>query len=157
MKLGEKLKEALGLAEAPKNGPDGLPRLKVTADTLKATAKTLKETLGFTYLSTVTGLDLRDHRQIVYTLRNMAEHVEMHLIVDVPPASESVSSLVSVWRAAEWQEREIFDLFGVHFLGHPDLRRILLPQGWVGHPLRKDYTATDGEWAATPEEKSEAK
>jgi NADH-quinone oxidoreductase subunit C len=51
----------------------------------------------------------------------------------------SVPSLVSIWRTADWHEREAFDLVGVYFEGHPDLRRILLPEDWVGHPLRKDY------------------
>lgn len=155
--LTDGLKEAFGLTEPPRVGPDGIPVLMVTVDNLKTTAKALKEKFGFHYLATISGLDLGDHRAVVYTLRNLTEHTELHVKVAVPAAGESVPSLTGIWRSAELQEREIYDLLGVSFQGHPDLRRILLPQGWVGYPLRKDYTAIKGEWNATPEEKSEAR
>ena len=58
--------------------------------------------------------------------------------------SAKIASLAGVWRSAEWMEREVFDLFGVIFEGHPDLRRVLLPDDWVGHPLRKDYVEAGG-------------
>jgi NADH-quinone oxidoreductase subunit C len=64
----------------------------------------------------------------------------LRLRLKIPLAeSERTTSLVEVWPAANWLEREIFDLFGIQFAGHPDLKRILLPEGWEGHPLRKDY------------------
>lgn len=155
--LVDALQEVLELDSAPRVGPDGIPRLGVTPDKVRETAALLKEKFGFNYLATVTGLDRGDHREVVYTFRNLEEHTELHLVVPVPPESEALPSLTGLWRSAEWQEREIYDLLGVRFVGHPDLRRILLPEAWVGHPLRKDYTAIEGEWAATPEEKSEAR
>ena len=64
--------------------------------------------------------------------------------VELPRMDAKIASLAAVWRAAEWMEREVFDLFGVIFEGHPDLRRVLLPDDWVGHPLRKDYVEAGG-------------
>ena len=61
---------------------------------------------------------------------------------------ESIASVVSIWATANWLEREVFDMFGIKFDGHPDMKRILLPDGWKGHPLRKDYgiLQQDNEW-----------
>jgi NADH-quinone oxidoreductase subunit C len=57
-------------------------------------------------------------------------------------ARESVPSVIPLWPSANWAEREVWDLFGIEFEGHPDLRRIMMPEGWIGHPLRKDYAQT---------------
>jgi NADH-quinone oxidoreductase subunit C len=64
--------------------------------------------------------------------------------VELPRAAPEVDSVEPVWKAANWLEREVYDLFGVTFRGHPDLRRVMLPDDWVGHPLRKDYSETGG-------------
>ncbi len=81
---------------------------------------------------------------MIYTLYSIPFNQTLHLKVVLPRLLESnqlptIDSLTSVWKTADWHEREIFDLVGVQFAGHPDLRRILLPEDWEGHPLRKDY------------------
>jgi NADH dehydrogenase I D subunit len=75
----------------------------------------------------------------VYQLYSLAHHQRLRLKVPLSGDPPAVESVASVWPAADWHERETFDLFGIYFRGHPELRRILLPHGWVGHPLRKDY------------------
>jgi len=97
---------------------------------------------------------LEDETALDWPQRNVLE-VVLHLFsfthrhgvtvkVEVDRAAPSLPTLTGVWRAAEWFEREVYDLFGVSFEGHPDLRRILLPDDWEGHPLRKDYREAGG-------------
>ena len=76
--------------------------------------------------------------EIVYNLYSISKNVRVRLKTSVDE-SEGALSVTSIWPAANWPEREVFDLFGIHFKNHPDLRRILLPPDWEGHPLRKDY------------------
>jgi NADH-quinone oxidoreductase subunit C len=77
--------------------------------------------------------------EVVYLLRSMKTKDLLRLKTSLPGASPRISSVFSVWKAADWMEREAFDLFGIVFEGHPDLRRILLTPEWEGYPLRKDY------------------
>jgi len=97
--------------------------------------------LKFEVLSDLTGLDLpKENRlQVVYHLYSYTHRHQIVLKVDLPREEPQVSTMEEVWKAANWMEREVFDLFGVIFEGHSDLRRIMLPEDWVGHPLRKDY------------------
>ena len=76
--------------------------------------------------------------EVVYLLYSMTKHQRLRLKVKVGN-SESVPSVESIWKAADWLEREVYDLFGISFDNHPDLRRILLWDGYEGHPLRKDF------------------
>jgi NADH-quinone oxidoreductase subunit C len=100
--------------------------------------------LAFDFLSSVTGVDrLRlpensPRFEVVYHLYSIQFKRRVRLKVRVHEG-EAVPSVIGVWESANWHEREIFDLFGVPFEGHPDLRRILMPDDWEGHPLRKDY------------------
>ncbi len=100
--------------------------------------------LAFDFLSSVVGVDrlkLPDNTprfEVVYHLYSIQYKRRLRLKVRVGEG-ESVPSVTGVWESANWHEREIFDLFGVPFEGHPDLQRILMPDDWEGHPLRKDY------------------
>ena len=97
--------------------------------------------LAFDALSNQSGVDYKakDAIQVVYHLFSYTHRHWIVLKVDAPRDNPVVPSVQSVWKAANWHEREIFDLLGVTFTDHPDLRRILMPEDWVGHPLRKDF------------------
>ena len=97
--------------------------------------------LALDCLSNQSGVDYpaRERIEVVYHLFSYRHRHAIVLKVDVSRDAPRLATVSTVWRTAIWQEREIFDLLGVEFAGHPDLRRILLPEDWVGHPLRKDY------------------
>ncbi len=113
--------------------------------------------LGFDFLSDVTGVDrlqLAENQprfEVVYHLYSLAHKRRLRLKVRVDE-TEAVPTVTVVWETANWHEREVFDLFGISFEGHPDLRRILMPEDWEGHPLRKDYpvAATPKWWEEEP-------
>ncbi|HKW68895.1 MAG TPA: NADH-quinone oxidoreductase subunit C [Terriglobales bacterium] len=96
----------------------------------------------FNFLSDLTCVDLYPSEprfELVYHLLSMKRKERVRLKVQLPGSDASLESITSVWPAANFFEREIFDLFGVRFQGHPYLRRLLMPEDWEGHPLRKDY------------------
>lgn len=97
--------------------------------------------LDFNYLSLITGVDFIDHFEVVYHLTSMAHNrsAVIKLRCGAGRVEPSVSSVYSVWRGADLQEREIWDLMGIRFEGHPNLKRIMLWEGFSGFPLRKDY------------------
>jgi NADH-quinone oxidoreductase subunit C len=97
--------------------------------------------LAFDCLSNQSGVDYpeRGEIEVVYHLFSYRRRHACVLKVGVPRDNPAMPSVEPVWKAANWLEREIFDLLGVVFEGHSDLRRILLPEDWVGHPLRKDF------------------
>lgn len=104
------------------------------------------EHLYFDFLSCLTGIDNGPERgtmEIIYHLTSIPYQTTVILKVIIPRKDinnlPSVSSVSSVWQTANWHERETFDLLGIHFKNHPDLRRILLPNDWNGYPLRSDY------------------
>jgi NADH-quinone oxidoreductase subunit C len=94
---------------------------------------------GFEYLNCLSGVDRKSHLEVVYDLSSLQQPPKAHLQVPVSRDAPLIRTVTDIWPAANWHERECYDLFGIRFDGHPDHRRILLPEDWVGYPLRKDY------------------
>jgi len=98
--------------------------------------------LFFDQLSCITGLDNGPEAgtlEVIYHLYSIPFNRSLALRVVLPRDNPEVESLAGIWKSANWLEREVFDMYGVRFRGHPDLRRILMPADWEGFPLRKDY------------------
>jgi NADH-quinone oxidoreductase subunit C len=117
-----------------------LPAFRVPAPEFHAAALKLKAA-GFDYLLLLTATDYPAEQrfEMVYALSNFDDARELSLVTDLQRDAPSVETVSDLWAGAEWHEREVYDLFGIRFAGHPDLRRILLDDTWEGHPLRKDY------------------
>jgi NADH-quinone oxidoreductase subunit C len=102
----------------------------------------LKKEEGFNFLTDLCGVDYLGSSprfMVVYHLYNIKTHERLRLKVPVEEKSPQVDTVSVVWATANWHERECWDLMGISFNNHPDLRRILMPEDWQGHPLRKDY------------------
>jgi len=98
--------------------------------------------LRFNFLADLTAVDrypLEPRFEVVYQLRSMRTGQRLRLKACLPGDDPRIDSVVSLWPVADMLEREVYDLFGVRFIGHPNLRRLLMPDDWEGHPLRKDY------------------
>lgn len=129
------------------NAPDGLVTITVGAAHAFGVAQLLKQhpQVAMNYLRNVSGVDLETHIEVIYHLTNTTTLQHVCLKVHVPLETETMPSLTPLWETANWNEREIYDLLGVTFGGHPDLRRIMMSDEWVGHPLRKNYEPHDPE------------
>lgn len=114
-----------------------------SAEILKACSELHQNTSTyFDMLSCLTGIDngvTANTMEVVYNLYSIPFNHHLMLKVIVPREKPEVDSVSSIWRGADWYEREAFDMYGINFKGHPDLRRILMPADWDGYPLRKDY------------------
>jgi NADH-quinone oxidoreductase subunit C len=119
------------------------PYLTVDAQAIIEVCRFLRDdsTLQFEVLSDLTAVDWpkEEKIQVVYHLYSYARKHQIVLKVNLPRDNPKIATAEGVWKVANWFEREIYDLFGVIFEGHSDLRRIMLPEDWVGYPLRKDY------------------
>ena len=105
----------------------------------------LKYDQKFVRLSSVTAVDrypAEPRFEVVYHLHSIEHKQRVRLKCRVYGVDPAIESVTSVWRGANWYEREVFDLFGIRFQGHPELRRIMLPEDWEGHPLRRDVRVT---------------
>lgn len=124
------------------------PTFRVPAEDLVDLCRWLRDTPEFdmSYLSFVSAIDWPDRFEVVYHLVSLAGGHSVTLKVPVSKDGAVVPSVAGVWRGADWHEREAFDLFGIAFDGHPNLRRIMMSADWKGHPLRKDYVYEDPQW-----------
>lgn len=120
------------------------PYFLIKPEAIRDICRYLKEDPAFAFdcLSNMSGVDyLKEGKiQVVYHLYSYTHRRKIVLKVDLPRDNPVMPTVEDIWKTANWQEREIYDLLGVTFTGHPDLRRILMPEDWVGHPLRKDFT-----------------
>lgn len=118
------------------------PRLDVTVavDDWLAFAHFAKDTLGCRFFAFSSAVDWKDQGlEVVVFVENMDARLPLVMKTRLAPGTSACPSLVPVYRGANWMERECYDMFGIRFDGHPDLRRILLSDDWVGHPLLKSY------------------
>ena len=116
--------------------------LEIAAAKIASVCGFLKYDQSFVRVSSVTAVDrypAEPRFEIVYHLHSVERNTRVRLKALLPGTEPVIESVTGVWRGANWYEREVFDLFGVRFLNHPDLRRILMPDDWEGYPLRKDY------------------
>ena len=119
--------------------------LEVRPSKIASVCGFLKYDQSFVRLSSVTAVDRYPDEprfEVVYHLHSLERKERVRLKCRLGGQNPEIHSVTSVWRGANWYEREVFDLFGITFLQHPDLRRIMMPDDWVGHPLRKDYPIT---------------
>lgn len=139
-------------AAAKVNAPEkGDHSITINAETILEVSNALKNSSEFemNVLQVITGTDYPANGEIelTYVLASFTKNLEMLLKVRLPRGDKNnlpkINSVVSVWRAANFQEREAFDMIGVTFVGHPDHRRILTPDDWDGHPLRRDYVVQE--------------
>ncbi|MDA8354144.1 MAG: NADH-quinone oxidoreductase subunit C [Firmicutes bacterium] len=130
------------------NRKDGhRPTIVVPANQWASVAHLLAEEaqLAFDYLQNLSGVDYEDYLEVVIHLTSLKHGHSLCVKVKTDREEAQVPSVAKVWPAADWHEREVFDLMGIRFVGHPELKRILMPDHWVGHPLRKDYVPYDQE------------
>ncbi|MGD1872663.1 MAG: NAD(P)H-quinone oxidoreductase subunit J [Mastigocoleus sp.] len=126
----------------------GIEIIKVEADVLLPIATALYA-YGFNYLQCQSGIDLGPGEDLVsmYNLTKMTDNAdrpeEVRIKVFLPRDNPTVPSVYWIWKTVDWQERESYDMYGIFYEGHPNLKRILMPEDWVGYPLRKDYISPD--------------
>ena len=133
-----------GLARFALSSSERLGELtvEIAPERLLETCHFLKQDLQFERLSSVTAVDRYPSEprfEVVYHLQSIARKERVRLKCRLIGENPEIDSATAVWRSANWYEREVFDMFGIHFRNHPDPRRILMPEDWEGHPLRKDY------------------
>lgn len=113
--------------------------LAVSKELLKETAAFFKES-GYGFLADISSVDYKEYFEVIYQLYSFDKNESVTLVVKIEDREDpQVQSLTGLWPTADWHEREVFDLMGIKFTGHPNLKRILMWEGFKGHPLRKDF------------------
>lgn len=140
--LTSRLPELVGHPVEVKRMGGGGVGIEMPSGSLLTTVRFLRDTLGFDLLTCISGVDMIDHLDSVYHLRSLSRNWLLQVRVRVPVEAPEVESLVSLYPAANWLEREEYDLVGIIYTGHPDLRRIMLDDEFQGHPLRKSFRST---------------
>jgi NADH-quinone oxidoreductase subunit C len=129
--------------------------VQVSADVLRDCLQTLRDAYGYSHYMLANAIDRGETIEEIHGLRKTANGEDFFVKVVIPADRPEVSSAVPVFPGAEWHEREILDLFGVTFIEHPDPRRIMMPDDYVGHPLRKEFKI-DTPWGYRPPTPPEA-
>ena len=121
----------------------GEVRVYVPPDKVVDTLLFLRDEHEFSLLSVLSAIDYwpqdRPRYVVVYSLTSLTQNLVIQVRVRLPSDAARVPSVTSVFQTANWRERELYDMFGIEVEGHPDMRRILMPDNWEGHPLRRDY------------------
>jgi len=128
-----------GKEVAPKSMKGDYLGIEVDRSNLVAVCRFLRDQLGFDMLSCISGVDMLDHLETVYHLRSLTRKQLLQIKVRLDHEKPEVDSVVSVWPTANWLERETYDMYGIKFTGHPDLRRMLLDDDFEGYPLLKSF------------------
>ena len=121
----------------------GEPSAILPADKIVEAAKAIHDEFGFDMLSTITAVDYWPEENprfhLFYRFNALSKGMTLNVRVPVSGLSPAAPTIEGVYKSANWNEREVYDMFGIIFTGHSDLRRLLMPEDWQGHPLRKDY------------------
>ncbi len=133
--LKEKVKEKFNL---DCQAEPGLLKILVPKESWGALAEFLRFEAGFNYFSFITAMDKKEKLEMVSRVENLENKLACEFKTEVLP-NQNLPTLSELWEGAVWQEREVFDLFGIKFENHPDLKRILLPEDYTGHPLKKEF------------------
>jgi NADH-quinone oxidoreductase subunit C len=124
--------------------------VEISPESIVAVCGWLKDVRQFDRLADLTAVDWPSRAlrfEVVYHLHSLISNQRLRLKCSLAGDAAEIDSITSVWRSANWHEREVFDLFGIRFRNHPDLKRIMMPEDWDGHPLRKDYPVHGGKYS----------
>ena len=142
VQAADKLKDKFGDTVLETIEFRGETTVVVKKEDIVAVCAFLKEELGFNFLTDLCSVDYMGQAprfMVVYQLYNIGTHTQLRVKAPVEESDARIDTVCGVWGAANWMEREAWDLMGISFNNHPDPRRILMPDDWEGHPLRKDY------------------